>query len=291
MRVTPGTVIAFREEYFTGFPQLNKFVVTRLKVNKQNVVGVHARHYKEVCKVLKLAQTQITSKKTPYNGVYLAAIAGLKVPAKVEPKVKPKDETRKRYIEISSGPKPERAKKLVIEIHEQEHMVRQLQSDLVMRLRNLDAKRQEYQIISVGGQELFEGKGIEFDKLVQHPDIESVSINGNILEVLTGPIYIAHGPKVYDIGKFKISLPVNPNAYIVKMVNLTRKRRGTDHPHVNNGNPCLGNIQECLPDIIASRQFAAAINVCIQYLKSSHEGGHLSKLDSWPLKKTEKKNG
>ncbi|MEK6716468.1 MAG: hypothetical protein AABZ16_03125 [candidate division NC10 bacterium] len=41
-----------------------------------------------------------------------------------------------------------------------------------------------------------------------------------------------------------------------------------DHPHVENGHPCLGNIQEWVQRLLAQREFAAATEVLLQYFRT-----------------------
>jgi len=197
---------------------------------------------------------------------------------------------RRKYIDLVSGNRLNKIKKLERLMRDKEEHVIAAQIDLVNYIRDLEEIRTEYQVARIDTPEFAEIKGIEFDRLMTHPDIEGLLIDENYITIFTGPIYIEYHNKVYDIGKFKIVLSINPRNFIVKMQNLTRSLNGTAHPHVyENGDPCLGNIQECLPQMIAGYQYAAAISVCIQYLKSVNEdGGHRSKITNWPLKKAKK---
>jgi len=196
---------------------------------------------------------------------------------------------RQKYIDI--GNKSGKAKRLEQTIREKEERITASQVHLVALIRDLDVTRAEYRLACIDSPGLAEIKGMEFDKLMEHPDIEDFSMDENHINVLTGPIYIEYHRKVYDIGKFKITLAINPRNFVVQMRNLTRSLYGTAHPHIyDNGSPCLGNIQECLPQMVAEYKFAAAISVCIQFLKSVHEdAGHYSKITDWPLKQAEEK--
>jgi len=282
MRVHPDSVVALKEAYFKNKPELSRFVAGRLKVNKQTVVGVHAKHFKEVCKVLKLPISKLKSSRTVYRGVYMAT-----VDESFKSKLKDKrQEMRQKYIEIASGLRSKKAvEHLKHAIHDQEARIHAIQIDLVNNLRNLEGKNREYKVICEGDQGITENKGVEFDKLMANPDIVRIFIDDNYFTVWTRPIYIKYNNKIYDVGEFKIVLAINPTEFIVKMRNLTRKIKGYAHPHIrNNGRPCLGNIQECLPQMIAARQFAAAIFVCIQYLKSVNDSGYYVNIHNWPLK-------
>jgi hypothetical protein len=76
------------------------------------------------------------------------------------------------------------------------------------------------------------------------------------------------------------------------MMNLTRTPDGYHHPHIEAyGVPCLGNIQEVLPHMIAEHKYAAAVSVCIQYLKSyecSDQYRPYSEIFNWPVAKKKK---
>lgn len=202
---------------------------------------------------------------------------------------------RQKYIEISSN-RASKIKNLEQLIRNKEERITKTQVVLVDYIRDLGTTMDEYRLACIDTPGLAEIKGLEFDKLMQHPDIEDILIDSDFIHVMTGPIYIEYQDKEYDIGKFKITLSVNPRNFIVEMKNLTRsvpgrERRGTAHPHIwSDGRPCLGNIQECLPHMVGEYQFAAAISVCIQFLKSVNEdAGHFSDIRDWPLKATEKR--
>jgi hypothetical protein len=197
---------------------------------------------------------------------------------------------RQKYINATSN-RANRAKELLRLMRAKEERIVSTQTTLVGYIRDLEMSIIEYQAVLVEIPGLAEIKGAEFDKLMIHPDIESVLIENGYIQVCTGPICIEFDKKVYDIGKFKIDLSINPNNFVVKMTNLTRSLYGTAHPHIyENGNPCLGNIAECLPQMVGRYQFAAAINICIQFLKNVNEDkGHYSKITDWPLKKAEEK--
>ena len=200
-------------------------------------------------------------------------------------------EMRKKYIDIICNNGGSRVKNLEQLMRSKEERVISTQVALVNYIRDLGITREEYRLACIDTPGLAEIKGMEFDKLMQNPDIEDFSIDDKFINVLTGPIYIEYHNKVYDIGKFHITLSINPRSFLVKMKNVTRSLRGTAHPHVyDNGQPCLGNIQECLPNMIGEYQFGAAVLVCIQFLKSVNEdGGHYSKIEHWPLKEAEEK--
>lgn len=289
MKIHPNSVVVFPAHLFDDKPTLRKYVVTRLKIRKNNTVGVLSEYVKEVCKVLKIPQTQLLSRPTIYKGVYMATLKEKIAVPKVRDR---RAAMRRKYMEIATGPKINKAQRLKQAIHNQEVAIDKVQVDLVSRLRNLETLVQEYQMVDVVTPESLENKGIEFDKLMANPDIVDISIKSGCIEVFTVPLDIVHGKHVYDIGRFKINLEINPTRYIVRFYNLTRVVEGCYHPHVySNGQPCLGNIQECLPHMVANRQFAAAISVCIQYLRSVNEGGHYCPITKWPLKKAEEKRG
>lgn len=135
----------------------------------------------------------------------------------------------------------------------------------------------------------------EFDQLVTHPDLVSLEVSGNLIIAHTKEILISYRGRDYRIGEFKITINTENEDASVRMINQTRKIDGYNHPHIGSGGvPCLGNIQESLPPMIAGHHYAAVIAVCIQYLKSYTNSGEYSAysyIGDWPLVETEKNNG
>ena len=111
----------------------------------------------------------------------------------------------------------------------------------------------------------------EYNKLKKLPDLEAVILHDEYIELHTKPIFIKHNDNLYRMGKYRVEL------YMDGYVNITSTTNSKEfcHPHVNeDGEPCLGNISDILPEMLAKRKYLAAATVMIEYLKSYAQGGN-----------------
>jgi len=141
--------------------------------------------------------------------------------------------------------------------------------------------------------------GTEFDRLTSLDRVQEVTINGQVIEVLTETIYCPH-PKtgqVHELGRFKISISTEGDSYgnyLLRFINLDRQPKHPNGdvvmnaPHVNSvGNPCLGNIKEMIPQLIGRHEYPALIMMAIAFLESANVDDQWGQsLSSFPLKTT-----
>jgi hypothetical protein len=124
----------------------------------------------------------------------------------------------------------------------------------------------------------------EFQKLLEHPLIEKVSVDTSII-VRTRMIYIRYDRQRYEIGRFVIRL--NPDTQRVSFENLTRVVFfDCQHPHIKNRIPCWGNIGPTVAQLFRERQYIALVHVCLQFLQSYvRDVGHgpFCEITYWPL--------
>jgi hypothetical protein len=200
-----------------------------------------------------------------------------------------------QYLELCSGsPDSNLAKKIASCQRE----VEKAQMALFDKMRALETVERESRA-RLGLQSAAQSRE-EASKLLQDPSIESIQISGSIITVTTKPISVEHDGHAHVLGTFRIDLRTEPyksrpasqsymgarprrttgSTGLIRMVNLTKKVSVDgllyDHPHVCNEIPCLGNLQNALPYVVASRQYAAAISLCIQYLKSYNANDELA---------------
>jgi hypothetical protein len=64
--------------------------------------------------------------------------------------------------------------------------------------------------------------------------------------------------------------------------NLGLRRDTYDHPHVDGGRPCLGNIHGWVQQLVACREFAAAAGVLLQYLRTVNASDWRKPVTAWP---------
>jgi hypothetical protein len=110
-----------------------------------------------------------------------------------------------------------------------------------------------------------ETMGRDFDRIGRLSGVAEVGVSDGALQVFTDPIVIEYGFRHYRLGRFRLDLHFDGR---LSVRNLTGRYETYDHPHVENGRPCLGNIQEWVQRLLAQREFAAATEVLLQYLKT-----------------------
>lgn len=116
--------------------------------------------------------------------------------------------------------------------------------------------------------ELIEGEvnvNRELDRLHELPDVADVTASAVGLRILTRPIQGEHRGKLHALGTFQIDLSYNGE---ITIRNLTSRHGFYDHPHIWDGNPCLGNVREGLSKLIGELQLVGASEVLLDFLKT-----------------------
>jgi hypothetical protein len=194
-----------------------------------------------------------------------------------------------RYVALFGPQKQDQAQKKADACRQN---VDQAQQRLIAAIR--EVTKVENELTLIAGTQASKELREEFKKMCAAPEVECVVVTGTVILVTTRSITIEHAGKIYDIGKFKVELRTTGEGGCVEMINLTRKVDGPyykrcDHPHVYKSKPCLGNITQSLPHIIAERKYPAAVSLCIQFLKSytAEEGSNpYCKIENWPVKRS-----
>jgi len=174
----------------------------------------------------------------------------------------------------------------------------QLQEKIKTYRKHLTKCLKEYNLLQ---REKFKAKAddlpkklaLEFDKILEIPKITKVEVDASgKLYAYTTTIYCTN-PETkieHEIGAFCIEIDANEEDYdnALRMKNLTRTVNGYDPgmhaPHVfSEGHPCLGSIEDVVPDLLSNYEYAALIMVVIQFLESVNPnddaGQHITE---WP---------
>ncbi len=285
-----GTIVAFPQRSLRG-ESLAGLKTTRLRINGDVCVGVQMEDLGELCELLGVAKSQVTKVRTDYQGVYLGHFSqNGHASAKGKPKANPQDILKRKYMELCGyNRKAERVRTLKQETTKLRSAIEKCQEQLVDFLRKSEEKQRQLQVVAGTDEASLARFGDEFDQLLKHPDIERLEVVGKKIVAYTGPIFINYRQVDYDIGRFKIAIDSVGKDGAVRMMNLTRTPDGYHHPHIKAyGVACLGNIQEVLPHMIAEHKYAAAVSVCIQYLKSYEKSDQYHpymEIENWPVAK------
>ncbi len=119
----------------------------------------------------------------------------------------------------------------------------------------------------------------EFDRLAALPGISDVRVGEEVLYLFTELVTVEYGARRFRLGRFRMDIHFDGRIFLR---NLTDRYETYDHPHVDNGRPCLGNIQGWVQQLIARREFAAAGGVLLQYLGTVNPSDWRKPVTYWP---------
>jgi len=111
----------------------------------------------------------------------------------------------------------------------------------------------------------------EFAKLLEIPEVVDLEVRGDGLKFETSNIYCTDplNGRSFSIGEFSITLNMSGD---VKFVNRDNPKQSDgyrwDHPHVKEGHPCWGNIEQAVMQYLSKLEFGAAMVLIIAYLQT-----------------------
>lgn len=118
----------------------------------------------------------------------------------------------------------------------------------------------------------------QFDRIAMLPGVVDVGVREGVLQVFTEPIVVEYGFRRYRLGRFRMDLHFDGRLFLR---NLTNRYETYDHPHIENGRACLGNIQEWVHRLLAQGEFAAATELLIHYLKTVNPADWRKAVTHW----------
>lgn len=119
----------------------------------------------------------------------------------------------------------------------------------------------------------------EFDRLAALPGVTDVRVGEEVLYLFTQLITVEYGARRFRLGRFRMDVHFDGRVFLR---NLTDRYETYDHPHVDNGRPCLGNIQGWVQQLIGRREFSAAAGVLLEYLATVNPSDWRKPVTYWP---------
>ena len=166
--------------------------------------------------------------------------------------------------------------------------VREYQQNIVRLIRETGEAQKKLEQMEDSRAEAVAAYAREFDKLLTVEKIVDVRVDDNTIKVFTETLYCVdpRTKKRHEIGAFRIELQVSGK---VRWFNLTRKvdgyKGGMQAPHVfNNGEACLGNMEEVIPQLVAHYEFAALAMIAIQFIENVNIDDPAGRyINRWPI--------
>ncbi len=121
----------------------------------------------------------------------------------------------------------------------------------------------------------------ELARLISVPGVRSVSVVDRSLHVIAGPVQIEWNGALYHLGDYRIVLDLAGDVRVESLSRLGPKPYW-DHPHVQDGLPCLGNIRDGVLKLIADYELALAVQVLMDFLRTYRPDSAYCPLEGWP---------
>jgi hypothetical protein len=122
----------------------------------------------------------------------------------------------------------------------------------------------------------------DFADLRALPSVRSVEVDGTRIRVRTEPIVIQHADRRYRMGEFALDLDLEHGIQVRNLHNAGQKR-GWDHPHVQVGQPCLGNLRDGFEKLLAECQLVPLVAMLLQFLETYTPETAYGPIELWPL--------
>lgn len=121
----------------------------------------------------------------------------------------------------------------------------------------------------------------ELERVLAVPGVSEVETVGTALVVSTDPIRIRWNGVARDLGAYRVMLDLAGDVR-VESVERLGPRPAWDHPHVQAGLPCLGNLREGVLKLIAEYELALAAQVLLDFLHSYQPETAYTPIEGWP---------
>lgn len=108
---------------------------------------------------------------------------------------------------------------------------------------------------------------------------KSISVSDGELIALTHEIEIRHNQSMYEIGEFEVRIKLATGDLTIS--NQTHRVEEYDHPHINDGAACLGNIGKGIIKMLAEFELFGTLQVIHTFLHSYNSHSPYKKIEHW----------
>jgi hypothetical protein len=174
------------------------------------------------------------------------------------------EEARAAFMAVGKGHSTSQQDYLEGEIASLEENITEFSRRITSDSRRLAKYRRE--LASIEGEDGDEAVDFsqEYDRIRAYPLVHDLEVKDDLITITTLPLTSTYEGERIHLGRFAIEINLNGD---VKITNLTRRLWNFDHPHIRDGNPCLGNIQDGVAKLIGTYQLSALAQVLIDFLQ------------------------
>ena len=130
-----------------------------------------------------------------------------------------------------------------------------------------------------GAVEAFAGE--QFDGIQALAGVREIATEGACLRIDTEPVAIDWEGRRYALGAFRLTLDLAGDVRVDSLEHLGPKS-GWDHPHVQDGLPCLGNLRPGILKLIADFELALAAQLLLDFLATYQPETAYTPIEGWP---------
>lgn len=189
-------------------------------------------------------------------------------------------EPRQAYVTACMSFGEAERTRLQEEIEQKRVRLAQLSDEVRAVSRTLHAARRRLQAIeSIASLERHQFEA-DFDELLSLPHVRSIELEGTRIRLLTEPIVIEHLGQRYRIGEFALDVDL-VRGLQVSNLNNTGPKDGWDHPHIQAGFPCFGNLRDGFEKLLGECQIVPLVSMVIQFLETYTPETAYCSIDLW----------
>jgi hypothetical protein len=154
--------------------------------------------------------------------------------------------------------------------------------DLSRRLVALDrsmprASKRLRELRQLSSTEAARRAGEELERIQGVAGVHHAEIEGSALVVFTAPIVVASRA----LGAYRIAIRLDGDVRIESLDRLG-PRPAWDHPHVQAGLPCLGNLRPGVLKLVSELELGLAVQVLLDFLRTYEAETAYTPIDGWP---------
>lgn len=143
--------------------------------------------------------------------------------------------------------------------------VDRLSKELVLAVREVhDLRNRAKALTQLSSSSLAEFEH-DYESILALPLVARLEVDGSTITIFTDPVILEHDRHSYLIGEFALDIDLEGSIEVRNLSN-TIKRGGWEHPHVQGGSPCLGNIRDGLMKLLGDLELVPLASMLLQFL-------------------------
>jgi hypothetical protein len=165
-------------------------------------------------------------------------------------------------------------------IVDEQARVDRLSRDLVTASRSLHTARFRRRALEESMSRARAGLETAFDRLLALSGVQRVEVDGHVIRVDTAPVVVQHADRSYLVGRFELDLDLEGEVTIRNVEN-TITRGGWEHPHVQGGIPCLGNLRDGIMKLLGECELVPLTSMLLQFLEAYDADTAYAEITRW----------